>query len=352
MVVIAVVLAVLARVVSWRLGIVHDRLPGLVSIRDGLSSGMIMVAACVIGIGYLAFVVNPIRRRLRARSGIEADFRLPTAIPLRLLSVLTVGLVMALFTDGFAAFKRVIPLIKPFSWDPQFQALDRLVHLGVDPWRISHAIAGSDLMIAVFDWVYFSWFFVGPACLVWAAWSLDREWRLKFFTSHMLVWIILGIVMATSLSSVGPAFYGRLIDGVDPFEPLMDRLRTSADSFQIISLRAQDALWKNYVLDQRSLVKGISAMPSVHIGACVLLWLSFRDLWPWLGRLLGVYALLIFVSTVHLAWHYAIDGYVAAIFTWGIWRASGPAVRWYLRFWNPVGLPPRPNDDEPRVSGM
>ena len=39
-----------------------------------------------------------------------------------------------------------------------------------------------------------------------------------------------------------------------------------------------------------------------------------------------LYAVAILVGSVHLGWHYAIDGYVAAIMVWVIWMVSGRLV--------------------------
>ena len=64
-------------------------------------------------------------------------------------------------------------------------------------------------------------------------------------------------------------------------------------------------------------------MPSMHLAStfcCVLLGLATRR---WLGAVFGVFALLILVGSVHLGWHYAVDGYVAIIATCAIWRAVG-----------------------------
>jgi hypothetical protein len=35
------------------------------------------------------------------------------------------------------------------------------------------------------------------------------------------------------------------------------------------------------------------------------------------------YAALIFVGSIHLGWHYAVDGLAAGVMVWGIWGAAG-----------------------------
>jgi hypothetical protein len=48
----------------------------------------------------------------------------------------------------------------------------------------------------------------------------------------------------------------------------------------------------------------------------------------WLGCLFGAYAVFVFVGSIHLGWHYAIDGYVSAIGILAIWHVVG---RWQDR---------------------
>ena len=45
------------------------------------------------------------------------------------------------------------------------------------------------------------------------------------------------------------------------------------------------------------------------------------------GWLLSIYALLVWIASVHLGWHYAIDGIVGAPMAVGTWHLAG----WMLR---------------------
>jgi hypothetical protein len=38
---------------------------------------------------------------------------------------------------------------------------------------------------------------------------------------------------------------------------------------------------------------------------------------------LTAYAVIIFIGSVHLGWHYAIDGYLGIAGTWLIWKFAG-----------------------------
>ena len=51
----------------------------------------------------------------------------------------------------------------------------------------------------------------------------------------------------------------------------------------------------------------------------------------WAGYLLSAFAFLIFVGSIHLGWHYAIDGYAGAAVALFGWWAAGRLVMWDRR---------------------
>jgi membrane-associated phospholipid phosphatase len=68
---------------------------------------------------------------------------------------------------------------------------------------------------------------------------------------------------------------------------------------------------------------GISAMPSVHNALAILFAFAAWRVNKPLGSIFAAYAVLIWVGSIHLGWHYAIDGLAAAGLTLGIWLAVG-----------------------------
>jgi hypothetical protein len=68
---------------------------------------------------------------------------------------------------------------------------------------------------------------------------------------------------------------------------------------------------------------GISAMPSIHVSAAVLFALLGWRVDRRLGIGFTIFAIVIMIGSVHLAWHYAIDGYLSAALTLVIWWVCG-----------------------------
>jgi hypothetical protein len=70
----------------------------------------------------------------------------------------------------------------------------------------------------------------------------------------------------------------------------------------------------------------------MHVAVATVMALTSWRQNRWLGAAGWLYVLLIFLGSVQLNWHYAVDGYVAVLGTWLIWRASGVlARRWRER---------------------
>ncbi len=146
---------------------------------------------------------------------------------------------------------------------------------------------------------------------------------MQFLLSFVLTWSLLGSLLALLLSSVGPVYFGRLTGLDDPFLPLMDYLAAANQIAPVWALEVQEMLWRKYAEGESGFGAGISAMPSMHVSATVLFALLAWRVDRWLGVVFTAFAVIVMIGSVHLAWHYAIDGYLAALLTWLIWRAAG-----------------------------
>ena len=64
-------------------------------------------------------------------------------------------------------------------------------------------------------------------------------------------------------------------------------------------------------------------MPSLHVAVPVLFTIVAWGIDRRLGALFGVYTALILVGSVHLGWHYAVDGYVTLALVPAVWWLAG-----------------------------
>lgn len=243
------------------------------------------------------------------------------------LLLLTIPALMSIFT----VYKATIPHIVPFSWDVRFAEWDRWLHLGTDPWMLLHPVTRHPLVLWILDKAYALWFPVVWTTFIWQSWHGSREspFRSQYLLAFAACWILLGNIAATLLSSAGPVYYDLVTAQPSPFAPLVEHLlRVDSETpFRLRALWAHDYLWRQYLDPEISIGDGISAMPSLHISMVVLMGLiGFRINRGW-GWFYTVFGLLIFAGSVSLAWHYAIDAYIAAIGTVGIWWCSGVVVR-------------------------
>jgi hypothetical protein len=151
--------------------------------------------------------------------------------------------------------------------------------------------------------------------------------RQQFLWTYLLSWFLLGNVAATALSSAGPCYYAQLVPGSSPFAPLMASLSESNQTYPLHAVFLQEFLWTEYLEEGLSYGQSISAMPSMHVAIAALLVIATWNLNRWLWLVMLANAILILVGSVHLGWHYAVDGYAAAIGTWLIWRGCGCMTR-------------------------
>jgi len=129
--------------------------------------------------------------------------------------------------------------------------------------------------------------------------------------------------VATLLSSAGPVYFGRVTGLQDPYAGLVAYL----DSVGAISRRPQEALWASYEAGRIAFRSGISAMPRMHVAMVTLIALLGWRVHRLAGLLTTLFAIVIMIGSVHLAWHYAVDGYISAAGVVAIWHAVG----WFQR---------------------
>lgn len=251
--------------------------------------------------------------------------------PRRILNTLAVLATMAILMQVFFAFKWSIPLIQPFSWDATFMRLDRWLHFGRHPYELLHGSLGRPAVTWTIDRAYFLWIHVMWFTLAWQIWhGSNRRLRSQYLLSFAGCWILLGTVAAILLSSAGPIFFGQVTAVTDPYQPLMEYLRLVDQRFSLRVFFISDYLWTAYSDPGDGIVGGISAMPSLHIAIVVLQTLLGFSVSRWLGWAYATFAVVIFLGSIHLGWHYAIDGYVSAIAVAGIWWVSGRIAEWTL----------------------
>ena len=273
--------------------------------------------------GYPIYVIAFVRPQ-RLTAYIVANMRDRFLTRRRLLGALPVFVLIPVFLGVVTSLKSLIPAMNPYSWDVTFAAWDRILHGGLDPWQLLQPLLGHPLISASINLSYNFWLAVLYIMLLWQTFSTrDARLRMRFLLTFVLTWALLGTVAATALSSAGPVYFGRITGLEDPFAPLMAYLHSVNDSYPVGALNAQEFLWKIYQDGGYAPGSGISAMPSLHVAMVFLFALVGWRSGPVPGIVLTAYAVVIFFGSVHLGWHYAIDGYAGIAGTWLNWKFAG-----------------------------
>ena len=245
----------------------------------------------------------------------------------RFASLFWPPLLFAMLMASFNAFKQMILPAAGFALDPAFAAADKMLFLGNDPWRVTHFMLGSPDTTWLVDRAYHAWFVPMSVGVLLCAWLPASTYRLRnqYLLSYVAIWIGIGSLLAFLMPSAGPCYYENFHGSYPSFAELNARLvaAQSAAGANLTALANQAGLLRMFGGDSLAVGAGISAMPSVHNGLAVLFAIAAWRVNKWLGALLGAYAVLIWIGSIHLGWHYAIDGLLAAALTFVIWWAAG-----------------------------
>ncbi len=238
-------------------------------------------------------------------------------VPGFIIIVTTIPLFLTIFTN----LKQVIPNMNEFSWDQRFMMIDFIIHGENHPWELIQPFLGYPSITNALDVIYITWFYILYFFIIWMGFSRRRRLRAQFFLSITISWVIIGTILATLFSSAGPCFYQNVTGDGDSYRNLMDYLVKIHEQKFLFAIIFQNALWESYKINYVGVFSGISAMPSIHVATSVIFSLVAWKVRPVLGITFFLYALIIQVGSVHLGWHYAVDGYLGAILMVLVWKA-------------------------------
>jgi hypothetical protein len=228
---------------------------------------------------------------------------------------------LLLFMGVFTSIKTMLPDIVPFFADPFLADLDQLLH-GRDPWLYATALLRPDFTITLERLYFVLWGLLLPGALLAALMvPMLREVRAQFVWTIMLAWPLLGNVIAAAAMSAGPVYY-ELVTGYPRFAGLVDYLARHS-----MAQEWQALLWKAHVAGQAGPGYGVSAFPSLHLANATLFVLLAGRVHRWLKWTAVAFCAVILFGSVHLGWHYAVDGYFAIAGTVLIWKIVGWATR-------------------------
>jgi len=229
-----------------------------------------------------------------------------------------------LFTGVFTSMKSLLNDVVPFTADGWLAQVDAWVHFGVDPWRLLQPVLGHETITRGIQKFYLAgWAMLLVGFTASAAFAPGlAHVRRRFFLTYFAAWIALGNIVAAAFMSGGPVYYGRLTGDYGRYAEQLRYLSFSR-GMESSSYDLQNGLWALYQQHSFQAGTGVSAFPSMHVATMMLFTLTAFQLDRRLGFVIGALALTILTGSVHLAWHYAIDGYASAAFVALVWFGIG-----------------------------
>lgn len=227
--------------------------------------------------------------------------------------------------------QRVLPNAG-FSLDSHLASVDRSI-LGSDAWQITHGMLPSPWVTQVIDILYHPLFFPMTIAIALCSFMAPQsELRFRYLLGYTLLWSVVGSMFAFLMPAAGPCFdyffHGSEVD----FRPLTDLIAQqhaylkSVGAPGLYSPTYQEHLLSLFGADGVALGGGISAIPSLHNGMTAL-FVCFAISWKRkLAFVLIPYSLIIWFGSIHLGWHYAIDGIVGNLLAIACWMMTRSAV--------------------------
>ena len=217
---------------------------------------------------------------------------------------------------------------------------DRLIHFGMAPWQWLQPVLGHPDVTMLMDMLYYVWIPFVTGLVYWQAWSVDRRAAHALLPDvHRRLDPARARCWRRCCRRPGPASTRPSPARPSPYAPLMAYLHGGGpDTHPLISLEVQGILLHEYQIGHVSPWNAISAMPSIHVAMPVVFTMLAWQTDRLLGAAFAVFGVIVFLGSVHLGWHYAVDGYVSVLTMIAVWRLTG----WFVpRYLGPLDRPSR-----------
>jgi hypothetical protein len=227
----------------------------------------------------------------------------------RALLMIAIGITVAgLNMIAFMWAKPLLNFYVPFWADPYLASVDHALFLGHDPWTLLAWL--NSYGTALF--YHRGWFAMMIVTLLVVLCSPASPKKSAVMLTYFILWSLVGPVIHILLPAAGPVYFDDLgYGGRFAAIPLPDEM-----------VRMSNYLWTVYQGDRFGPGSGISAMPSLHIATTAWIVLAIHVHARRWTLLMAAFALLIFLLSMSLGWHYAIDGIVGAAAAIAVYRAA------------------------------
>lgn len=202
---------------------------------------------------------------------------------------------------NMTAFMWTKPLLNdlvPFWADPLLADVDRAIFFGRDPWTLLTWLNSGPA--AVF--YHRGWFALMIVTLVIVVAAPPSPKKSAVMLTYFALWSLVGPLVHSLVPAAGPIFFEQMGYG-DRFSDLHNVSETKD---------VADYLWTIYSSEGFGPGSGISAMPSLHIATTAWMMIAIHIFAPRLTVPVAFSGLLIFLLSIALGWHYAVDGIVGA----------------------------------------
>lgn len=203
--------------------------------------------------------------------------------------------------------KPLLNYLVPFWADPMLADMDRALFFGHDPWTLLTWLNSTPTAI----FYHRGWFAMMILTLIAVLSARPSPEKSAAMLTYFILWSVAGPLIHSLLPAAGPVFYAQLGYG-DRFAELQNVSETR---------EMATYLWTLYAGEGFGPGSGISAMPSLHIATTAWMLIAVRIFAPRLFLPMAGAGFLIFLLSIALGWHYALDGIVGGAAAWLCYRA-------------------------------